>query len=133
MVSCNKDDRQSNYSMEMVFSGKKVPTEERGSGVLSDISCHKGRGLKHKECHNCILQSDISCHKGRGLKHKECHNCILQTRDRDSSFLMTYSTQCLVIDLGHFTVVGKILFAVSAASAESLIFPLNRCLLCSFC
>ena len=24
---------------------------ERGSGVLSDISCHMGRGLWRKECH----------------------------------------------------------------------------------
>ena len=33
---------------------------ERGSGVLSDISCHMGRGLKHKECHYCILHPDSS-------------------------------------------------------------------------
>ena len=24
---------------------------ERGSGVLSDISCHMGQGLQRKECH----------------------------------------------------------------------------------
>ena len=39
---------------------------ERGSGVLSDISCHMGRGLQHKECHIYILQGlefsdDLDC------------------------------------------------------------------------
>ena len=33
---------------------------ERGSGVLSDISCHIGQSLWHKECHNYILHPGLS-------------------------------------------------------------------------
>ena len=31
---------------------------EEGSGVLSDISCHMGQGLQHKECHTCTVCSN---------------------------------------------------------------------------
>ena len=40
---------------------------ERGSGVLSDISCHMGRGLRCKKCHIYILHlglefsDDLDC------------------------------------------------------------------------
>ena len=33
--------------------------KEGTSGVLSDISCHMGWGLQHKECHNCILHPGL--------------------------------------------------------------------------
>ena len=26
---------------------------------MSDISCHMGRGLQRKECHNCILHPGL--------------------------------------------------------------------------
>ena len=32
---------------------------ERGSGVLIDISCHMGRGLRRKECHIYILHPGL--------------------------------------------------------------------------
>ena len=32
---------------------------ERGSGVLSNISCHVGWALRCKECHNCIFHPGL--------------------------------------------------------------------------
>ena len=32
---------------------------ERVSAVLSDISCHMGRGLLHKECNNCVWHPEL--------------------------------------------------------------------------
>ena len=32
---------------------------EKGFGVLSDISCHMGRGRMRKECHNCIFNLEV--------------------------------------------------------------------------
>ena len=36
------------------------PKAERGSGVLSNISCHMGWGLQRKECHIYILHPGLS-------------------------------------------------------------------------
>ena len=47
---------------------------ERGSGVLSDISCHMGQGLRCKECHIHILHlgleffNDLDCCTVSGLQ-----------------------------------------------------------------
>ena len=37
---------------------------ERGSGVLSDISCHMGRGQRRKECNYCI---PVHVHRTAGI------------------------------------------------------------------
>jgi len=52
----------------MIFSGKMVQDSlVPDSRAQSDISCHIGQGLQHKECHNCILHlglkfpDDLEC------------------------------------------------------------------------
>ena len=52
----------SNTSVQghLYFVPRPLPRKaERGSGVLSDISCHMGRGLRHKECHIYILHPGL--------------------------------------------------------------------------
>ena len=65
---------------------------ERGSAVLSDISCHMGRGLWCKECHNYILHP--------GLKFSDLlrllHSMVYKSLIRPQSFLGKLRTSCKV-------------------------------------
>ena len=53
--------------LSLVSSPDPPENAKRASGVLSDISCHMGRGLWCKECHNYILHlglkfpDDLDC------------------------------------------------------------------------
>ena len=61
---------------------------ERGSGVLSDISCHMGWGLQCKECYIYILHP--------GLKFSDDLDCCKVWLTKAISFLKKLRTSCEV-------------------------------------
>ena len=65
---------------------------ERGSGVLIDISCHMGRGLRRKECHIYILHPGLEFSDDLRLPHGMVYKSLI----RPQSFLEKLRTSCRV-------------------------------------
>ena len=78
----------------LLFSFVPRPSRkaEWGIGVLNDISCHMGRGLRHKECHSYIFASETRVFWQLRLLHGMVYKDLI----RSQSFLGKLRTSCEV-------------------------------------